>query len=458
MNKKEILSLIKTGEGHNLEFKESFSSEIYKEICSFANANGGRILLGVTDKNKIKCIEITNRLKSQIHDLVRNFDPKIEVSIKEVDRILVINVPEGKNKPYSVNGRFYLRQGTNSQQLSRDEIRDFFQKEGKITFDEKIDAKFDFKNDFNESAFKLFLEKAKISPVISREEILKNLELLEDGKMRNAGILLFCNKVTRFFLNATILCSHFQGNDKYKILDSQEFEENFYSNYQKALDYIKSKINTEYIIRTAGPREEVLELPEDALKEALLNAMAHRSYFVNGYIHVNIFNDRIEITNPGGLVPGLAIKDLGSKSKPRNHLLFGLMQRMDLVEKAGSGIARIKLAMKEYKLEPPIIEADENWFTIIFKRPDLQKESYEDRIYGKRKKTTQKIIEVIKLNPYMSRKEIAEKIGNITEDGIKYNLAKLVKEGKIKRIGPDKGGSWEVLEQNVRHKPKIKNK
>ena len=153
MNKKEILSLIKNGEGHNLEFKESFSSEIYKEICAFANANGGRILLGVTDKNQIKCIEITTRLKSQIHDLVRNFDPKIEVSTEEVDNILIIKVPEGKNKPYSVNGRFYLRQGTNSQQLSRDEIREFFQKEGKITFDEKIDAKFDFKNDFNELAF-----------------------------------------------------------------------------------------------------------------------------------------------------------------------------------------------------------------------------------------------------------------------------------------------------------------
>ena len=81
---------------------------------------------------------------------------------------------------------------------------------------------------------------------------------------------------------------------------------------------------------------------------------------------------------------------------------------------------------------------------------------FRNRWSDKPKPTKEFIAVLVKKG--LSRQEIAEKIGNITEDGIKYNLAKLVKEGKIKRIGPDKGGSWEVLEQNVRHKPKIKNK
>ena len=284
MDKKEFEFILKEGEGYNLEFKESFSSDISKEICAFANAVGGKILIGVTDDKKIKGIKITNRLKSQIHDLVRNFDPKLEIILEEFNNILIINIPEGKNKPFSVNGKFYVRQGTNSQQLSRDEIRGFFQKEGKITFDEKPNNKFNFKEDFNEQAFKLFLEKAKISPIINREEILTNLELIEDSKMRNAGVLLFCNKISKFFLNAVITCVLFLGEDKVSILDRKEFEGDLHTNYQNALDYIKSKLNTEYIIKTAGPREEKLELPEEALREALLNSIVHRDYFSNAEI------------------------------------------------------------------------------------------------------------------------------------------------------------------------------
>src|SRR3989344_242256 len=382
MNKKEFEFLISEGEGYNVEFKESFSSDLGREICAFANSNGGKILLGVSDDKQIKGVEITNKLKSQVHDLARNLDPKLALSLEEFDNVLIINVPEGKNKPYSANGKFYMRQGSNSQQLARDEIREFFQKEGRITFDEKLNEKFDLTADFNKDAFSLFLEKSKISSVLGREEILKNLELLEDKKLKNAGVLLFCNNVTRFFLNAQITCALFLGRDKVNILDKKEFYGDLHSNYNQVMEYIKSKLNTEYLIKTVGPREERLELPEEALREALLNAIVHRDYFSNAEIQVYIFKDRLEIVNPGGLVPGIRLSDLGKKSLSRNKLLFGLLSRMSLVEKAGTGILRIRNAMKDYKLEHPKIETDGKWFAIIFKRPDLQKESYEQRFYG----------------------------------------------------------------------------
>src|SRR3989338_1376123 len=130
-----------------------------------------------------------------------------------------------------------------------------------------------------------------------------------------------------------------------------------------------------------------------------------------------------------------------------------MLSRMHLVEKAGTGILRIRSAMKDYKLEVPKIETDENWFTITFKRPDLQKESYEQRFYGKisPEKSTrkipekyQKIIEAIKENPYLPRKELSLKLGE-SEETIQSRLRKLSKEGLIKRISPDKGGNWEII-------------
>jgi len=113
-----------------------------REICAFTNANGGKILLGVTDDGEIKGIEITNNLRSQIQNIARNLDPPISVDVNDVDGVLVIDIIEGVNKPYSINGKFYLRYGSNSQQLKRDEIRKFFQEEGLILFDEKPNVDF----------------------------------------------------------------------------------------------------------------------------------------------------------------------------------------------------------------------------------------------------------------------------------------------------------------------------
>ena len=367
MDRKELKFLISQGEGYNLEFKECFSASIAKDICAFANANGGKILIGVSDDGKIKGLKITNKLKSQIYDIARNFDPKLAISLEQIENVLIVNVPEGRNKPYSVNGKFYLRYGTNSQQLSREEIREFFQKEGLILFDEKVNYDFNLEKDFDKNKFEIFLKRAKISPVLKKEEILENLSLLKEGYMKNAGVLLFCKRITKFFSNATITCVLYQGKDKYKILDRKEFDSDIYSNFQNAFLYLQTHLNVEYIIKRE--REEKLELPEEALREALLNAVAHRNYFSNANILVEIFSDRVEITNPGGLVKGMTIKDLGKKSLSRNNLLFGLMQRMGLVEKVGSGIARMRNAMKEYGLRGPYFDITDDWFTIIFKRP-----------------------------------------------------------------------------------------
>ena len=453
MKEKELKFLISQGEGYNLEFKESFSDSfsLARDICAFANANGGKILLGITDNREVKGIEVTNRLKSQIYDLTRNFDPKFEIFLEEVDNFLLIEVPEGLNKPYSVNGRFFIRYGPNSQQLTRDEIKEFFQKEGLILFDEKPNYAFDFKIDFAEDKFKTFLEIAKISPVLASNEILDNLSLIKNDYLKNAGVLLFSRRVTKFFSNATITGVLYRGKTKYKILDRKDFDADAYYNFQDASRYLQSKLNTEFIIKS-GRREERLELPEDALREALLNAISHRDYFSNANILLEIFSDRVEITNPGGLVKGITKKDLGKKSLSRNNLLFGLLQRMGLVEKVGSGIVRMKKAMKDYGLKGPHFDITENWFTIIFKRQIKEKAQKWSEKWSERWSEldlTERQIEILMLireNPNISRRKLAEEF-RINPSAVQKHLEKLKEKGILKRIGPDKGGYWAVTEK-----------
>ncbi len=120
---KDTLELIKIGEGHNLEFKQGLNSSIGRDICAFANSFGGKILLGIKDDGDIQGIELSNSEKARIQDIARNMNPSPELNIKISGEIVVIDVPEGNKKPYSVNGHFFIRTGAVSQQLKRDEIR-----------------------------------------------------------------------------------------------------------------------------------------------------------------------------------------------------------------------------------------------------------------------------------------------------------------------------------------------
>ena len=366
---KELAKLISTGEGYTIEFKSS-PSHIAREICSFANAAGGYILVGINDQGEITGVRDTNKTISDIQSTARNIDPPLVLDIRSVQNVIIVTVPSGPNKPYSANGLFYIREAANSQSMKRDQIREFFFKEGLIRFDEQPCKKFNMRKDFDAARYQSFVKLAGIPGGLKREDVLKNLHILSGEGMMNAGVLLFGKNISDFFLQATLSCTLFQGKTKTKILDHTVYDGNIYENYNAATSYLLSHLNTEYVIKS-GPREEIPELPERALRESLLNALAHRDYRSTSNIQVNIFQDRVEVWNPGGLVPGLRLKDLGRVSRPRNLLLFSLMARMDLVEEVGSGIKRIRDAIAEYGLQPPIIETDGDWFSITFRRKGM---------------------------------------------------------------------------------------
>jgi ATP-dependent DNA helicase RecG len=148
----------------------------------------------------------------------------------------------------------------------------------------------------------------------------------------------------------------------------------------------------------------------------------------------------------------MTIEDLGKKSLSRNNLLFGLMQRMDLVEKVGSGIIRMQNALREYGFSGPEFEINDNWFTIIFKRPKMQYfEDSSELIRSKfgegSEKSSEKILILIKQDHSISAREIAEIIG-ISRRAVEKHIANLKEIGKLKRIGPAKGGHWELVESD----------
>ena len=443
MNKNELLELIKTGEGYTLEFKESFSNSIDKEICAFANSKGGRILIGVNDNGEIINCKLSNSKRSQIQTIARNMDPSFTVIIKQMENVSIIEVSEGKEKPYSVGGHYYIRIGSNSQKMKREELRKFFQKEGLILFDQKPCIKFDFNNDFDIIKFSKYIGLAEISNTLDRKDLLINLSLLDGNYMKNAGVLFFCHRITKFFLNSVVVCVLYKGLTKTNILDKKEFNADILSNYENAFNYLISKLNTEYIIKKE--RIEKLELPEEALREAIMNAIIHRDYFSNGHVQIDIFSNRVEISNPGTLVSGIKKKDFGKRSLPRNPLLMDLMLRINKVEKVGSGIQRIKDSMRVYGLNVKF-NISENFFAVEFKREfDNQVGNKVSRwLVSELVDSQKKILKLVEQNPSISKAEMSENIG-ISTTAIDKNIETLKAKGLLKRVGSPKTGHWELI-------------
>ena len=193
----DISRLIALGEGYTTEFKQSMPSNLGAEICAFANATGGVVLIGVTDGGDEVGVGNHNRLKSQVQTIARSADPPIAVEVESAGDVLVVNVPEQYGKPYSFGGRFHIREGANCQRMSRDEIRESFYKEGLIRFDETLCPRFDLRRDLTPDIWSRFAARARIPDDMEPLTALENLH-----RMTHAGAWLLADDVTRYSLQA----------------------------------------------------------------------------------------------------------------------------------------------------------------------------------------------------------------------------------------------------------------
>ena len=372
MNEKALSNLIALGEGFTTEFKRSGASGLGREICAFANATGGVIVIGMGDDGEVCGVPDHNRVKSEVQSIARSAEPAIAVEIESVDEVLCVTVPVQYSKPYSFGGKFFIREGANSQQMSREEIREFFYKEGLIRFDETACDKFSLERDLDKENWSLFQRRANIPADMEPATALRNLHLIgEDGRMTHAGAWLLARDIRKFNISAHVSCGLFMGTVKARILDRRDFCRDVYSMIDDVVAWILSKINVEYIIKHVK-REERPELPEEAIREAVVNALAHRDYRSTANVQIYVFKDRLEVVSPGGLPAGMTEAALGIKSIPRNPLLFGILHRMEAVEQIGSGIRRIRELCREHGVAEPVIEVSEHWVTTTFPRPTAQ--------------------------------------------------------------------------------------
>ena len=372
----EILAiLLDEGEGYTLEFKESVNSDLSKELVAFANASGGRILIGVSDTGKVVGCDTSNKMLSQIQDMASACDPAVTIEIEKVTdhRILVIHIPEGANRPHRCNKGFYLRNGANSQKMSTADITAFLQSEGRVVFDEQLRTDIEWESVIDGERLNHFCTLSRITLADEKENLLCNLGVGNYRKelfyLNNTGILFFSKDPVRHLFHTSVVCALFQGTERSTILDRKELCGSIIENVDAALQYLKQHLNTRFeITGETARRKNILELPEIALREALVNAVTHRDYHEKGaQVMIEIFDDRVDIYNPGGLPKGLPLSEFGKRSLCRNPLIASLMLRCDYIEKMGTGIKRIKDAIADAKCPDVKIETD-SFFTVTFPR------------------------------------------------------------------------------------------
>ena len=449
-NPTQIKSIAAAGEGYNAEFKVSIPSNvkgITEEVCAFANASGGVILIGVDDVNNIKGITIDNGKRSALQNSINEISPslKCEFYIVEVDglNVAVIEVPSGQNKPYVLSGAIYVRQGPNSQKLTTpEEMRDFFQQTGKIYFDDASCIDASIEKDISEENIKKFRFEAGLVNATSDEQLFTNLKLIaNDGHLKNGTILFFGNNPEQFFEKAVIRCVVFDGLDKRYIIDDKVMTGTLYQQYQKSMIWLKSKLNLRYDIESDGanPRNEYWEIPIIAFKETIINSLAHRDYYDKGArITIEVFDDRVEISNPGGLISAVPRNEFGKRSASRNPLIFGLFERMRLVEQIGSGITRIRDVMKDEGLTPPEFITD-GMFTVTLRRPfDFDK--WVNKWVNNLSEKQILILTAIHKNPSI-KKSVLQQLVDFSATALDNNIDVLKGEGLLEREGT-KGGIW----------------
>ena len=446
----ELALVLEEGEGYTLEFKQNINSDLPKELVALANASGGRIFIGVNDQNKIAGCSFTNKSFSKIQTMAVACDPPVTIEIEKLlkHKIIVIHIPEGANRPHRCNKGFYLRNGSNSQKMNTLDITAFIQAEGKIRFDQQLRLDLNWVEALDENRLNHFLQLAKISQKTDTVNLLLNLGVGdykdEQFYLNQTGVLFFTKEPCQRLFHVSVVCALFKGTTKAYILDRKELAGNLLENVEDALIFLKKHLQLRWEITSKSTRrKETLELPEVALREAVVNAVCHRDYLEQGaQVMVEIFDDRVEIYNPGGLPKGLPEKEFGRRSVCRNPKIASLLLRCDYIEKMGSGIERIYAALKTEKCSSVKIRYN-TMFTLEFPRPTYLATTSEKET---REETREEILSLILADPFITMAKIAKQTG-ITAKSIEWRIEQLKKKGQLKRIGPTKGGQWTVLDK-----------
>ncbi len=442
----KIDSLIKNGESETVEFKQGFSREAIETAVAFANTKGGTILVGVKDNGEMVGVTIGNEtLIDWRNQISQSTEPAIYPEIDEIEirgkTIIQIIIKEYPLKPISYRGRCFRRVRNSNYQMTPSEIAEMHLQSTGNSWDALpardtalVDLDPDKIDEFMKQSLSTGRRKFKADE--DHTEILTKLELIKKNQPTWASVLLFGKNPQSPLTQATVHCGRFKGETI--IIDDRLISGSIIQQVDEAMDFIRKNINVEFRIAGKPQREEIWDYPLDALREAVINAICHRDYRKLADIQIKIYDDFIQIWNPGFLPYGMTIEDLYDPfhpSMPRNKLIAQTFYDIGLIERYGSGIHRMIDACKKMKIPEPEFQEKYGGFTITF-RKDI---SIEDYLSGLELNQRQiKAVSQIKLKGSITNQEYRQ-FFNISDRLARFDLKDLCDKDILEKSGGEKG-------------------
>ena len=461
----EIKNLIQNGETRTLELKKSTGElqEAMHSACAMLNSDGGYLIFGITP-NSLKMVgqQVTDNTRQEIANAIAHFEPAIDI-IPEY-----INIPNHEGNQlivmhfeawnwgrliYSYRGCSYYKLESTTKIMPREmfDERNRASKPQEYEWDIKPAYEIEI-GDLNEErirgAVRLGVRGNRLHASAESDSVdalLQKLNLLtKDAKPTNAAAMLFATYPNRYPQFLLRMC-RFRGTTKDVFVDPQEVYGNFFDILDAGIAFcFKHLFLTGEIIGLQ--RVETLEIPLEALREALINALCHRDYEqLYSSVSLAIYDDRVEIINPGRLPVELTPETilLPHSSYPYNPLIAQVLYQTAYLDKWGSGVERIVQLCKEVNIPSPIYSMANRSVVLTFPRPidrNVTKDVTKD-VINKLSDRQQKIIDIIKQNPTISIAAIAEQL-EVVKLTIQRDINKMAHI--LEHIGPSNGGYWNL--------------
>ena len=452
----DLNDLIENHEDGEVEYKSSFGAGAIKTICALSNSKGGKVVIGVRNNGKIIGVDIgPETIQEWINEIKTKTTPSIipDIEPHEINgkNIVIVNVKDFPLKPVSFKGRYYIRKHNSDHQMGLDEVTELYMKTIKYSWDSIPSPGCKTFDQLDQGKIARFIMKVNEIGRFHFDgtplESLEKIELIKNGKPTLAADLLFSK-------GRTIHGIHI-GRFKTPtvIIDDVMIHKTLLDAVEEVMWAIKKQISVRFEFTGEPERKEIWEYPLDAIREAVINAIVHRDYRNPSDIIIKVFDDMVHISSPGKLFGDITLDDLkrdNYSSSLRNVLIAESFYLVNEIEKYGSGMIRIRKELEAYpEIELELFEMGNNFNVVFRKRQEVEDiASEKTRVRTREKtrvKTREKIINMMKGDPEITISGIATILG-ITKKGVDWQIKQLKKENRLKRIGPAKGGHWEVIE------------
>lgn len=459
-------------ESQNIEYKQSWKDEYLKWICGFANAQGGKLYIGIDDRGNVCGVENAHRLSEDIpNKIVALLGVVADVNILNrdgKDYMEIEVVPS--NVPISYKGKYYYRSGSTMQELNGTSLQQFVLKKMGRSWDDMVHERATV-DDLDRDAIDFFLRKGIQAGRIDPSEanaptatVLQNLNLVDDeGHLKNAALLLFCKKPGRYFTGTEFKIGRFHSNIA-DLVSQEMIEGSIIQMADRVVRMLKDKFLTMPIHYEGLQRIETLEVPEDALREILYNAICHKEY-LGPQIQMRVWDHHVEIWNDGELPNQITPENIEKvhASYPRNKNLAFAFYKAGFIESWGRGWKKICDGFVAAGLPKPTIESKQGGVLVTFQRNNvnipkqkpIDAQNVADgvavNVAEELTERQQIIIELIKKcaaqNVAVNTKYLSEKL-SVNRKTIQRDMTYLQERKLIQWNGADKNGHWEIIEQS----------